>query len=187
MSLTPYLSQDLYSGTSTPTVPPADQAYPAQYVQFDANNASVVSVFEWNPTSLMWIVIPHQSAANRTFIDPCGWYGPHSASRRPAPVHSLFPAAGSWTPVFSVSVASSSPIPFELIDLDSGSTIASGTFPALANVATAAQVSLVDSTNLPVVAFTLAGNTRVVCVPTGGHASMPSDGETFQVGGVVLL
>jgi hypothetical protein len=63
--------------------------------------------------------------------------------------------------------------------------VASGVFPAGAKYATAAECGLIDQANSPVasISFTPLGAIPVahlVCIPAGGHASMPADGQGFS-------
>ena len=186
MSLTPLAphSQQVQSGSTSPVgVPPTDPAVPALYYQIDVAG-NLAGLFMWSVDLQSWVA-QAMSGSNWSEGLACGWEGPHAAKHL-APVPTQVSRACSLSPRFSVAAVSASPIPFEIRDITSGTSlvVASGIFPANAVHADAATCSLVDSSGAAVESFMFTPTVSApvalfTCVPVGGHAAMPTDGESF--------
>lgn len=177
-------SNQVSSGLISPVgTPPPDPTLSNLYYQLDSLG-NVIGIFLWDVTSQQW----HAQAMNGSNWSEgleCGWVGAHNAKHL-APTPAVVALASALTPHFGVAKISVSPIPFELHDQASGTPnlVATGVFPAGAVHASAASCSLVDASSNPVASFLFAptGTTPVAhftATPVGGHAAMPTDGETF--------
>jgi hypothetical protein len=188
MSLTPLAphSQQVQSGSTSPVgVPPQDPAVSNLHYQIDGNG-NIVGVFLWNIASQSWAAQP-MSGMNWSEGLVAGWEGPHRAKHLAA-VPTQVANACALTPRFSVAAPSTSAIQFEIHDITTGTpvVIARGQFPENAIHADAQACMLADANENPVGSFMFAPTLETpvalfTCVPWGGHAVMPADGETFQV------
>lgn len=177
-------SNQVSSGLISPVgTPPTDTTLPNLYYQLDSLG-NVVGVFMWDVASQQWNA-QAMNGSNWSEGLECGWIGAHNAKHLAA-TPAVVALASALTPHFGVAKVSVSAIPFELHDQASGTPnlIATGTFPAGAVYASAASCNLVDPSSAPVAAFMFAptGTTPVAhftATPFGGHAAMPTDGETF--------
>jgi hypothetical protein len=185
MALTQILTRVIYSGPAAPVNPPLYPNVEAVYYQLVAGGTAVLHV--WDVTTQTWIVVGG-SDQNWTALEACGWYGPHNETIRIAPTHTFVPVAGTWFPHFSVSLVSASDIPFQVIDLNNSNTlVCEGIFPMASLEADAGGCTLVDGLGVPVTSIAVSSGMMLACVPTGGHAAMPADGETFECSGYVVM
>ena len=188
MSMTPLApnsGQITTSQTSPVGTPPENPMVAGLHYQLDGNN-TVIATYIWDAVTQSWTAIP-MGDSNTSEGLVAGWYGPHNAKHL-APVPTEVSLYCVMTPRFSVAAVSASPIPFEVHDIASGTPVlvASGLFPADASFADASECSLADANGNSVSTFLFTPSqnapvTHFTVTPIDGHASMPSDGETFMM------
>lgn len=186
MSLTPVLSfSQVFTGPASPVLGagffPPDLTSSALYVQVVAGTP--VAQFVWDVPTQMWIQLP-ATAANWSRLESFGWYGRHNDTRRQArPAHTVIDQQCVLIPTFSAHGASTSVLPFEIMDMLTGITLATGSFPPGLLYADAATTLLMDSAGAAITTLVVASGQmlELACVPAGGHALAPADGYGFQV------
>lgn len=172
--------------SAPPVNPPANPSVEALVWEL-SGGGTFVSQWLWNPANQAW-TMGTNSASNWTKVEAFGWVGPHNEVLRHAPEHTVIDRVGSFIPTFSVALPSTLPIPFTINDNMTGNVLATGVFPANNRQADALACGLVDGGSLPIGQFSIGVGQTVhfSAVPTGGHAAMPADGESFHVEGTLI-
>jgi hypothetical protein len=112
-------------------------------------------------------------------LESFGWMGAHHLPKIPA--HTAIDHSVIWEPSFSVDEVSTAALDFQIIDrLNNGAVVATGTFPAGALAASAANCNLLDAMTNPVTSLTLTAPMQLVAVPVN---MVPTDGQGFQAEG----